>query len=156
MDTGIPVMAQLEKIDQETYWIADKSLDPRLSREPAPCSVCMGDPNDHPYSVITHKYVRNPRPGDGATYSVGSDSYPYTVLWVHKNGKRLLAVQDEFVCTLYKYEQQEHVFLRALRREQEEFTLRKDGRWRRKGDAMGRGSCCLYVGRRAAYMDPCF
>jgi hypothetical protein len=36
------------------------------------------------------------KPGDGATYSIGSDSYPYTIRAVSASGKTVWATQDQF------------------------------------------------------------
>lgn len=82
-----------------------------------------------------------------ATYDIGSDRYPYTVVGVvGDQGRTLLAQRDRTRGI--------GVFLVDVDddREPERFTLRKDGRYR----SAGRDHGTLWIGRRELYLDPSF
>ena len=100
--------------------------------------------------------MNQPTVGMGATLCVGSDRYPYTIVEII--GSKTIVVQaDEFRRTDSRgafTEQQEYSFTRNPFASKLTFTLRKDGRWHRRGESM-KGSPLL-VGWRAAYQDPHF
>lgn len=100
---------------------------------------------------------KTPEVGDGATLYVGSDRYPYTIVRVAKNLKRIWAKRDDFEPTDGHdyYGGQKYTFLARPDRGAELFTLRKTGHYIKKGDALRWGSPLL-IGKRDAYMDPHF
>lgn len=79
-------------------------------------------------------------PGDGATYSINGDSYPYTVRKVSESGKTVWASEDDFkgkpgANSLYETDDYEGVFVPRDLPEDKwvKFTLRRDGSWRKVG-----------------------
>lgn len=101
-----------------------------------------------------------PTVGMGATISVGSDSYPYTIHRV--DGKSVWASQDEFKRIdkndyyaeqqVYKYSNTNHNKPDAWK----EYVLRKNGRYVLRGKGLNEYSVTLHIGYRRAYQDPSF
>lgn len=94
--------------------------------------------------------------GDGATYHIGSDRYPYTVVGILTT-KRLKVRQDNARRTdnngfseiqTWEYSPNENG-------PEEVITLRKNGLWYRLGSP-GKGSGFFTIGKRAMYQDPHF
>lgn len=99
--------------------------------------------------------------GTGATYSIGSDRYPYTVISVNfkEDGtpKTLMVQADKYerINRNDNSEQQEYVFSPNPSALIIFLTLRKNGRWVETGqplDSPGR----WIIGERQAYKDPSF
>ena len=94
--------------------------------------------------------------GQGATYHIGSDRYPFSVVDI-KSPCRVVVQQDNGKRTDKNgiSENQTYVFepnpdaLRIV------VSRRKDGRWRKQGDS-GRGSGFFTFYGRDAYLDPSF
>lgn len=93
--------------------------------------------------------------GDGATKSVGSDRYPFTVVEV-VSPKKIKVQGDSFRRTdsnglsesqTYEYTPNPDARIVVL-------TLRKNGRWIEQGESLN-GSR-YYIGARNAYQDPSF
>ena len=70
--------------------------------------------------------------GDGATVQLGSDQYPYTIIWINGTGTRLTLQQDKSIrldnngmsdCQSYDY-------IKDLDGEIIDVSLRKDGKYR--------------------------
>lgn len=105
--------------------------------------------------------TRKPEVGDGATESVGSDCYPYTVVKVSESGKTIWLQRDSFRRADSNgpfTESQSYVYERCPEAPLRKATLRKDGRYRMAGQSSSgsmRG-CTVSVGHRRAYMDPHF
>lgn len=100
-----------------------------------------------------------PEVGMGATMGVGSDCYPYTI---HKvEGQTLWASEDEYERTdsngAYTENQDYRYWNNNEKNEKmwRQFTLRKNGRWVRRGSDMHTGSR-LSIGHRKAYRSPHF
>lgn len=92
--------------------------------------------------------------GVGATLCVGSDRYPYFVSGVTPSGKTVYAIQAEFKGAPghnYYGDQKWEITPRPDGKP-EAFTLRKNGRYVRKGDQ----SSTLHIGKAIAYQDPSF
>jgi len=94
--------------------------------------------------------------GDGATYQIGSDRYPYTVVEI-LTGKRIVVQRDDAVRTdkngfseiqTWEYSTNESA-------SKEIITLRKNNLWYKMGSP-GKGSGFFTIGRRAMYQDPSF
>jgi hypothetical protein len=94
--------------------------------------------------------------GDGATFTIGSDRYPYTVVGI-LTAKRLQVRRDHAVRTdkngfseiqTWEYSPDENA-------PSEVITLRKNGRWYRLGEP-GKGSGFFTIGKRSMYQDPSF
>ena len=95
--------------------------------------------------------------GMGGTVSVGSDSYPVTVVTVFPGGRGVL-VQDDNAVRVDKNgisESQEYEYSENLQGCIDHFTLRRNGRWIRKGSSMRQGTP-LHIGHRRMYRDPSF
>ena len=92
---------------------------------------------------------------NGATLRVGSDCYPYTII-KYLTEKSVLAVQDEFKAGLNHdyYGNQVWEYFECDTAGYEVFTLRKNGKWIKKGQSLN--DCPLYIGKRRAYQDPSF
>lgn len=89
--------------------------------------------------------------GDGATYSIGSDRYPCTV--VDRTPARVKVQHDDakFIGGNAMSESQQYEFTPNPNGGIMTFTLRKDGSWRQ----VGRGGGYLSPGR-SKYLDPSF
>lgn len=81
--------------------------------------------------------------GMGATYSIGSDDYPMTIVDVSRNGKLVIAQKDQARGSLFVPDD-EGV--------QMAFTLRSDGQYLLRGKRYG----SLHVGRRFYNLNPSF
>lgn len=93
----------------------------------------------------------------GATVLYWTDRRAATIVWVSPSGKSLKIRGDKAIRTdsygmsdaqSYRYEPQPDA-------PEVEYTLRKDGRWIRKGQPM-RGSASLLIGVRDEYYDYSF
>lgn len=100
-------------------------------------------------------WFQEPVVGMGATLSVGSDAYPYTVIEV-RSKTTLVARRDNYrrIDKNGYGGNQEYEFTPNPTATPEIFTFRRNGRWIRKGSSM-RGSP-LRLGKRNAYSDPHF
>ena len=90
--------------------------------------------------------------GDGVTYSVGSDAYPYTVIGVERNGRKLILQSDDF----------KRIDSNGLSESQEyEITPNPEGAvievtWKPSLGWYGSKWSRYSVGHRSAYRDPHF
>lgn len=96
-----------------------------------------------------------PQVGMGATESVGSDRYPYTVILV-VSPKKIVVRRDDFCRTDRNgmSESQTYEFTQTVEGPETTLTLRRNGRWVSEGTAMKDGH--WFIGERQAYQDPCF
>jgi len=105
-----------------------------------------------------HCYARlnrpAPRVGEGATYSIGSDSYAYTVSRVNASGKTIWLKKDRTRATKDSdyYSHQSYVFIPDPNAREEKATLRKDGYYRFVGSSCG----SINIGSRHQHLDPSF
>lgn len=97
-----------------------------------------------------------PEVGMGATYCIGSDSYSYTVIEVSASKRRIKIQSDRStrVDNNGQSESQQYIHERDPNGRIEEYSLRQDGSWRRKGDDHRTGYVLL--GSRRSYGDPSF
>ena len=94
--------------------------------------------------------TKKPTIGDGATYTIGADSYPYTVIEVSPSGKTIRVQRDRAVLVGGEGEDSRHVYIPNTDREAETFTLRRSsGSYHRKGHPATYGA--LEVGHRKTY-----
>ena len=93
--------------------------------------------------------------GQGVTYSIGSDRYPYTVVEV-AGPKRIVVQADNYrridkngisESQTYEYSPNPDACRVVL-------TKRSDGAWRREGES--KGGARFSFGGRQAYQDPSF
>lgn len=98
-----------------------------------------------------------PEVGMAATISVGSDSYPATIVEVSSNRKTIKVQKDDAVRTDTNgfSESQTYEYSRNIFAHKDTFTLRKNGRWIRKGFDMNSGTP-IWIGHRRKYWDPSF
>ena len=99
--------------------------------------------------------ITPPEVGMGATYSIGSDCYPYTVMEV-RSPKTIVVQEDKARPTKNHHPHGNQSFLFEPNSEGEKrvFTLRKNGGWYENGQPMGHGR--LRVGERHKHIDPHF
>ena len=97
-----------------------------------------------------------PEVGMGATYYVGSDRYPFTIVEV-VNEKTLVIQADEFkrIDKNGFSESQEYTYSPNPEARKIVITKRKTGRWVEKGQSSDCGSG-YGIGHRRAYQDPSF
>jgi hypothetical protein len=108
----------------------------------------------------THGVAKNvppvkPEVGMGATYSVGSDRYPFTVVEII-NDKTIVVQGDNYRRTDDNglSESQEYEFTPNKDGPKRVLTFRSNGRWVEKKDKQNAPGYRL--GHRSAYQDPCF
>jgi len=91
--------------------------------------------------------------GEGATVSVGSDSYPYTIVDVSKSGKTITLREDKCERTDSNgmSEAQEYNYFRDFNGKEIKATKRKTGAWKTTG-----GNSMVSIGVRRRYYDFCF
>lgn len=98
-----------------------------------------------------------PVPGMGATMCMFSDRHAGTIVSISKSGKSLMWRQDKAIVVSgnqmdgsasYRYEEDPEA-------QEQEFKLRKNGRWVQAGESMRRGTG-LALGCRDEYYDPSF
>jgi hypothetical protein len=94
-----------------------------------------------------------PRVGMGVTISVGSDSYPATIIQVTLNNRKIVFQYDSYKRTDNNgmSESQTYEFTPDSNGRIECATLRKDGRYRITG-----GQTPVHIGSRSAYYDYSF
>lgn len=94
--------------------------------------------------------------GMGATYYIGSDRYPYTIIAVNKTGKTICVQRDKATPAegYDYYSKQVYNYTPNLLGDIEVYTLRKNGRFYRQGETSKYG--CLVIGKRNQYQDPSF
>lgn len=93
--------------------------------------------------------------GDAVTVHYVSDSYPYTVIDVRRNGKEIEIQEDKSIRVGGTWPEFSYEYERNPNGRTMVFTLRKNGRWRQKGDDMRHTGASLHRGRRY-YRDPSF
>lgn len=93
---------------------------------------------------------------DAATVVVGSDRYPATIVEGEVGDRRIVIQEDAAFRTDDRgfSESQDYRYEPNPDAPREVWTLRKNGRYYRQGQPMGRGA--LTVGRRRKYSDPHF
>jgi len=96
--------------------------------------------------------------GMGATKSVGSDSYPYTITKVTSNGNEIHAQRDNSTPTEDSeyYGTQSYTYSQDPNSKVEIFTLRKNGYFVKKGKPLNHYWDSLSLGIRRYYRDPSF
>lgn len=107
--------------------------------------------------MTSHAQIK-PEIGMGGTVGIGSDDYPVTVIWVNASGTRCI-VQDDKAETAPGhdyYQNQKYTFTRDPEGRKREFSLRKGGAWRLKGESAASGGYYLTIGERTKYCDPHF
>ncbi len=118
---------------------------------------------DLPKQVV--RMIQDPVPtkGMGASAGAGSDSYPYTVVKVSKNGRKIWVTEDTATPTkdYDYYNNQEHTFETNWPEHNAEeecacYTLRKSGRWIAKGAGLNDTWLSISLGGRRKYRDPSF
>lgn len=92
--------------------------------------------------------------GDGATYNVGSDSYPYTIVEISPNG-RTVKIQADKAKNKAIYPEQDWEFTPHPEGAVITLTLRSDGAFRPKGQKKGQG-VSWGLGYRTKYLNPSF
>lgn len=106
--------------------------------------------------IMENVAPQKPVVGMGATHLMYSDRHAYTVIIVHSD-KELTLQADKAIRTdnygmsdaqSYRYEQDPEGATVVI-------TLRKDGRWRQKGDPM-KGGTIFMLGERDAHHDYSF
>ncbi len=97
-----------------------------------------------------------PEIGMGATYSLGSDKYPFTIVAVSPSKRTIFVTEDtaKLVSGTEQDGSAKYEYTARMDVPQEVFTLRKNGRYHRKGDSTKGG--CMTVGHRRRYNDPHF
>lgn len=100
--------------------------------------------------------MKTPKVGDGATLGVGSDCYPYTVVYVSHDGKEISVQEDMATPTpdCNHFGNQSYTYTSRTNGPITNFSLRKDGRYHAIGQPMK--SAALSVGSRRFYQDPSF
>lgn len=96
-----------------------------------------------------------PEVGMGCTQGVGSDRYPYTICEV-VNEKKIYVQADDYKRTDKNGQSESQTYEYTPNPEAQKIlvTLRKNGRWVRKGETLN-GSA-FYIGQRRAYQDPSY
>lgn len=89
--------------------------------------------------------------GDGATISVGSDSYPATVIRV--TPKSITVQEDSAVCVSGNSHNSEMQDWQITRNPNGPITV---ARWSEKRQRYQSHGTPVYVGHRRRYNDPCF
>lgn len=97
-----------------------------------------------------------PEIGMGATILYWSDRTPCTIIRISKSGKHIVVQCDQYKIVSgsevdgsaeYEYNRNENGSVY-------DFTLRKNGRWVKKGESIK--GLALGIGERYRYYDPCF
>lgn len=96
-----------------------------------------------------------PEVGMGATFYINGDSYPYTVVAVNATGKTIKVQRDDYHAVSGEWPVCEYEYTPNTEAGIEVFTLRKDGRYHRKGCSANHYSG-LTVGHRRYRQDPHF
>lgn len=96
-----------------------------------------------------------PEPGMGISYSIGSDTYPYTIRQVSPSGHQFTATRDRFVGkpganAAFSEAEMVGMFV-PTEGEAELFTRKRDGRYQMKGQPYS----FVHAGRKYK-IDPCF
>ncbi len=96
--------------------------------------------------------------GDGVTCGIMTDTYPYTVIEVHRLGKELVVQADTITHIPAQSSPGQpgkptQKFLRNRRGEKRTITLRSDGQYREKGQDSRRSSGYWIIGERKHYIN---
>ncbi len=110
------------------------------------------------------QYKDNIKPiiGIGATYSIGSDCYPYTIVSINKSGKTIGLTGDLYEANkngaipFDYYANQDYVYTSVpVTKDNVSYaTLRKNGYFYFKGSGSKHGA--IIIGHRRHYSDPSF
>jgi hypothetical protein len=92
--------------------------------------------------------------GMGATLRLGSDAYPYTIVYVSPNGKTIHVVADEHGPNKKTWPDQDFDYTPG-NGPPEKYSLRKNGRYHAVGSEMATWSA-IHIGSRRYYQDPSF
>lgn len=100
--------------------------------------------------------------GSGASYGVGSDCYPYTIVGI-VNERTVVVQADRYEPDTENgydyYGNQVYRYYPDQNGERTTVTLRKNGMWLPVGSTISRGGCYAYgysLGHRRAYRNPSF
>jgi len=98
----------------------------------------------------SNKPEPEPEIGEGATVSVGSDSYPYTIIDISDSGKTITLREDRVERTDRNgmSEIQEYNYFRDPNGKVVKATKRKNGSWKTTKD-----NCLVSIGIRRRYYD---
>lgn len=93
--------------------------------------------------------------GDGATYYIGSDRYPFTIIEIVSD-KKVILQRDHYrrIDNNGLSENQTYEYFPNSYAERIVVTKRKNGRWYKQGESMGAGQYSLGV--RRAYQNPSY
>ena len=98
-----------------------------------------------------------PEVGMGACGGFGSDCYPYTIVSVSKDGKKIEVTSDDHKpapgCDYFT--NQVYTYTSNMNGQRTLYRLRKNGRWVKDGEPM-RGGASITIGYRRYYQDPSF
>lgn len=113
--------------------------------------------DDKGHNTFCKRLAVVPVVGMPATVGIGSDSYPYTVTAVSASGKSITLQRNRYKAAADSnyFGQQKYEYSDEYQGEAEVWTLRTDGKWRRKGTEKGSGYY-LCLGFRRAHSDPHF
>lgn len=101
------------------------------------------------------KNETTPEVGMGATYGVGSDCYPYTIVEI-LSPRRIVVQADSYTALPGNdpfSENQSYEYFRNPQGHLVTLSLRKNGRWVPVGQSNYGG---FAIGHRRFYQDPCF
>jgi hypothetical protein len=99
-----------------------------------------------------------PLVGMGATQSVGSDSYPFTIVEVGESIEYIVIQQDDAKPTDIHdyYGKQDYTYHANPNAKKEKLTLRKNGYYVAEGELISRYFRRLLLGTKRKYSDPSF
>lgn len=95
-----------------------------------------------------------PEVGMGATMRLGSDCYPYTIIWINEISSRLLMQPDHYQLiegNAHNSEHQVYTYTANPAANSVQVSRRKDGSWRIVNEQTP-----VSIGNRRAYRDPSF
>jgi hypothetical protein len=99
-----------------------------------------------------------PTVGMGATQSVGSDSYPFTIVEVGESIEYIVIQQDDAKPTEKHdyYGQQDYTYHANPNAQKQKLTLRKNGYYVTEGESISRYFTRVLIGAKRKYSDPSF
>ena len=97
------------------------------------------------------KLIKLPKIGEGATLCVGSDRYPYEIVWINKTGTKIKVreMTTETADDFDYYSNQNYIYKSNLNAAVEKATINLMGNYKLNG-------MILKIGSANKYSDPCF
>ena len=94
-----------------------------------------------------------PKVGMGATMRLGSDCYPYTIIWVNDKKNQAAMQSDNFIMVKGSLESESQTYEYSTNTDSRQviISLRKNGSWR-----VACSQTPVSIGNRRAYRDPSF